>query len=410
MSSDRAVAGLLTRLDLGGEERGPLADLDAVVKDVFDIAGTVTGFGNPDWARLHGPATSDAAVICMLRDAGARIVGKAVTVEFTFGLEGHNRWYGTPPNPAAPDRLPGGSSSGSASAVAAGIVSVGLGSDTGGSVRIPASYCGLFGLRPSYGAISLAGATRYVPSLDVVGWCTQNLRTMRRVADVLLPGSARCEGPVILVRDAFENAETQVASAITTMCDAIAHSGRAVMDLRLCPGELDDLFTIQYTIHGREAWQSLGSWIESHNPSMAEETAARFRAASTISATDACKARQIRDTFRTRIRTLLAGGSVLAFPTSPCVAPRLNSDQAELDAIRRQTQRVTAISGLAGLAELTIPYARVDDLPVGLSLAAAPGRDRALLAFAEEIWGTSLTNPRTQLDSYEASRQEVATS
>lgn len=388
MKPHSSTAGVLTWLDIVGEQDGPITDLDVVVKDTFDIADTITGFGNPDWARRHAPATSDAAIVCMLRDAGARIVGKAATVEFTFGLEGRNVWYGTPSNPAAPDRLPGGSSSGSASAVATGIASVGLGSDTGGSVRIPASYCGLFGIRPSYGAISLAGAARYVPSLDVAGWFTRDLKTMRRVADVLLPHGISFEDHIILIRDAVDNADSEVVAAIASVCDSIRRSGRTVSELRLPISELDDLFTIQYAIHGREAWQSLGTWIESVGPAMAEETTARFRAASTITATDAREARQARDAFRMRMMSLLAGGSILAFPTSPSVAPRLDADQNELDVLRQRTQRVTAISGLCGLPEVTVPIAQVEHLPVGLSLAAAPGRDHALLTFAEEIWRT----------------------
>ncbi len=379
-------ASLIAELDLIGARDGPLVDLDVVVKDVFDIAGTVTGFGNPDWARRHGAATIDAAIVCMLRDAGARITGKTATVEFTFGLEGHNKWHGTPANPAAPDRLPGGSSSGSASAVAAGVASVGVGSDTGGSIRIPASYCGLFGLRPSYGAISLAGATRYVPSLDTAGWFTRDPLTMQRLADALLPASEPLNGPIIIVLDAFENADTDVASAVSATCDAIARSGRAVMDLRLCRGGLDDLFTTQYQIHGREAWQSLGPWIESAAPAMADETAVRFSAASAITAGEARGARSVRNAFSTKVRNLLSDGAVFVFPTSPCVAPRLDANSATLDAIRRQTQRVTAICGLAGFPEVTIPAVQINGLPVGLSLAAAAGRDRALLELATAIF------------------------
>lgn len=385
MSGRASETGLIARLDLEGERSGPLAGLDVVVKDVFDIAGMVTGFGNPDWARQHEPAANDASVVSMLRDAGTRIIGKTVTVEFTFGLEGHNRWYGTPENPAAPDRLPGGSSSGSASAVAAGIAAIGLGSDTGGSVRIPASYCGLFGLRPSYGMISLAGAARYVPSLDVAGWFTRDPDIMRRVGHVLLPSGGPLGGPLLLVRDALDNAEPQVAEIIAAVCDAIAASGRGMVELRLCRDGLDQLFNTQYTIHGREAWQSLGPWIESNKPAMAEETASRFRSASTISAADARAARVVREAFRARLCALLAGGGVLAFPTSPSPAPRRDADRAALDALRRQTQRVTAISGLAGLPEITIPVGLCGGSPVGLSLAAAPGRDRALLELVCDI-------------------------
>ncbi|MEE3504082.1 amidase [Acidiphilium acidophilum] len=396
MSTQDAEGGLIARLNLEGAEGGPLAGLDVVVKDVFDIEGTVTSFGNPDWARRHEPASSDAAVVARLRDAGARITGKTVTVEFTFGLEGHNHWYGTPRNPAAVDHLPGGSSSGSASAVAAGIASVGLGSDTGGSVRIPASYCGLFGIRPSFGAISLAGAARYVPSLDVAGWFARDPCTLRGVGRALLTGGAPLGGPVLLVRDAFDNAESPVAAALASACDAIARTGRGMVDVRLYPNGLDHLFTAQYTIHGREAWQSLGPWIEAVGPVMAEETSSRFRAASRIGAAETRAARAAAETFRARIRALLAGGGVLAFPTSPCPAPRRDADRATLEAVRHATQRVTAIAGLAGLAEITLPTSLCNGLPVGLSLAAAPGCDHALLDLACDIWRETHYDPAYQ--------------
>lgn len=379
--------GLIAGCRLDGHAAGPLAGLDVVVKDVFDIAGTVTGFGNPDWARLHAAATSDAAVVSRLRDAGARIVGKTTTVEFTFGLEGTNRWYGTPINPAARDRLPGGSSCGSASAVAAGLAGLGLGSDTGGSVRIPASYCGLFGIRPSYGAISLAGAMPYVPSLDTAGWLARDPHTMRRVGRELLPCGQALHGPFMLLRDAFDNAQPEVAAALASVCEALARSARGMHELRLCPQGLEPLLEMQATIHGREAWQSLGPWIKSVGPAMADETAERFRAASAIDAGAAQAARAAREAFHARVHALLAGGAVLVFPTSPCVAPSRDADRVALNAIRRQTQRVSAICGLAGLPEVTLPVARAGGLPVGLSLAAGRGRDHALLELAEQLWG-----------------------
>ncbi|MEY4794224.1 MAG: hypothetical protein RL724_1160, partial [Pseudomonadota bacterium] len=140
-----------------GAASGPLAGLSFAAKDLFDVAGTVTGYGNPDWAATHAPATRDAMVITQLLQAGASLAGKTKTVELAYGLTGENVWQGTPKNPAAPDRFPGGSSCGSAAATAAGLVDFAMGSDTGGSVRIPASYCGVFGIRPSWGAVSLAG-------------------------------------------------------------------------------------------------------------------------------------------------------------------------------------------------------------------------------------------------------------
>lgn len=152
-----------------GVAEGPLAGLRFAAKDIFDIAGHVTGGGNPDWARTHGSATAHAPVVQKLLDAGATLIGKTITDELTRGILGVNAHYGTPVNPAAPDRVPGGSSSGSASAVAGGLVDFALGSDTGGSVRIPSSFCGLYGLRPTHNRIPLEGILEQSASFDTIG-------------------------------------------------------------------------------------------------------------------------------------------------------------------------------------------------------------------------------------------------
>ena len=171
---------------LRGASEGPLAGLTFAAKDVFDIAGSRTGFGNPAWLESHPPATSTAPAVQLLLDAGADMVGKTVTDEITYSLSGQNAHYGTPLNSAAPGRIPGGSSSGSASAVAGGLVDFALGTDCGGSVRLPASYCGILGIRPSHGRISLEGVAPFTWSFDVAGWFARDADVFAKVGDVLL--------------------------------------------------------------------------------------------------------------------------------------------------------------------------------------------------------------------------------
>src|SRR5918911_522317 len=186
---------------LVGKTDGPLAGLRAAVKDMYDIAGTRTGGGNPDWLRAQAPASANAAAIEQLLDAGATIIGKTVCDEFFFSLAGVNAHYGTPLNPRAPGRLPGGSSSGSASATAAGACDFALGSDTGGSVRVPAAFCGIYGIRPTHGRVHLAGAMAMAPSFDVAGWFASGPGVFRRVGEVLLEGTshaARIEKLIVL--------------------------------------------------------------------------------------------------------------------------------------------------------------------------------------------------------------------
>ena len=174
-----------------GAAEGPLAGLTFAVKDLYDTAGDVTGYGNPDWARTHAPATQDAAVVMALLDAGARLVGKTKTVELAYGLTGENVWHGTPINPAAPDRFPGGSSCGSAAAVAAGLCDIAMGSDTGGSVRIPASYCGDLRHPPVLGRGQPDRGLPAGPAYDTAGWFAARAGLLRRAGEVLLPPGAR---------------------------------------------------------------------------------------------------------------------------------------------------------------------------------------------------------------------------
>lgn len=385
MNQPGSQSGIIKALAIEATGEGPLAGLAFGVKDLFDIKGEVTGFGNPDWARTHPPATAHAAVVAALLEQGARITAKTATVELAFGLEGRNIWYGTPVNPAAPDRLPGGSSSGSASLVASGGVDFALGSDTGGSVRIPASYCGLFGIRPSHGAISLFGAAPLAPSFDTPGWFTREADLLHRIGAVLLPESPPLTGPFFVVNEAWANAEAPVREALAPVRDAIGRSLGGLLGLDLAPEGLDALADARRVLQGREAWASLGGWIESVKPELGPVIAARFAAGAAITAAQANAARKFRRRFQQRIDTLLAHGAVLIVPTSPCPAPPRDVEAARTEAVRTATQRVGAISPLAGIPEVTLPVARVDGAPVGLSLLAGRGRDLALLALAKQL-------------------------
>jgi amidase len=155
--------------DLEPYQDGDLRNLTFAVKDCIDIKDKVTGCGNPTWQKTHPPATVNAICVEQVLNQGATCIGKTITDEITFSLDGENAHFGTPLNPKAPERVPGGSSSGSASAVACGLVDFALGTDTGGSIRVPASNCGIYGMRPSSGTISSAGIMPFAPSFDTAG-------------------------------------------------------------------------------------------------------------------------------------------------------------------------------------------------------------------------------------------------
>jgi len=376
------------RVEIAGAPGGVLSALSFAVKDLYDVAGQPTTYGNPDWARTHPPAAATAPCVTALLQAGAHLRGKTKTVELAYGLTGENIWHGTPTNPAAPDRFPGGSSCGSAAAVAAGLVDFAMGSDTGGSVRIPASYCGIFGIRPSWGAVSLAGACGLAPSLDTAGWFAARAGILARVGEVLLPqDSGGPLGPLVKVDEAWMNAIPATAAALAEpLMGAERLLGRALR-AEVVPEGLATLYEHFRCIQAEEAWAALGSWVEAVRPQFGPGVGERFAAAKQMDPAKAAAGRAFRRQFQLRMQALLAGGAVLVYPTSPVPAPKLGIPLSEQNAVRERTIGVTAIAGLAGLCEVTLPVAKAEGAPVGLSLVAASGRDRALLALAVALAG-----------------------
>jgi len=362
---------------------GRLSGLSFAVKDLFDVAGSVTTYGNPDWAETHPSAITTAPVVTALLQAGAQLVGKTKTMELAYGLTGENVWHGTPINPRASDRFPGGSSCGSAAAVAAGLVDFALGSDTGGSVRIPASYCGLFGIRPSHGSVSLAGARPLAPSFDTCGWFTRAAALLAELGEVLLPGGGQAvDGPLLRVEEAWVNAQPAVAEALHPVMERLEKLRGRALGIRLVPEGIDSMFDHFRTVQAEEVWASLGGWVEATKPKFGPGIAERFAAAKATDAAVAAPGHAFRRVLQARVRPILAGGAVLVYPTSPCPAPLLTASQAEQNLVRQATIGVTAIAGLCGLPEVTLPAGSVNGAPVGISLVAGPGMDRGLLAFA----------------------------
>src|SRR5947199_3820918 len=202
------------RFRIEGRAGGPLSGLTFAAKDLFDVAGHPTGGGNEDWAKTHPIPARHAWAVQTLLDAGADLIGKTITDEVSLGILGENPFYGTPANPRAPGRVPGGSSSGSAAAVAAGICDTALGTDTGGSVRVPASFCGLYGIRPTHGRLDLTGMMSQAPSSDTTGWFARDAETFARVSAILLgePIPDALPNRLIVATDAFALADPETAA------------------------------------------------------------------------------------------------------------------------------------------------------------------------------------------------------
>ena len=375
-----------THVGVTGSGKGPLAGLTFGVKDIYDIAGHKTGFGSPDWLATHAPATDTAPVVARLLAAGADMLGKTQTDELTYSLNGENAHYGTPINVNAPGRIPGGSSSGSAAAVAGGLVDFALGSDTGGSVRAPASFCGIYGMRPTHGRISLEGACALAKSFDVAGWFARDAALLERVGQVLLGAeNAVAPGELLLAQDALavlDAATTEALQPALARISAVLGTPRPVT---VSAEGLPQWFQAFRVLQGAEIQAQLGDWVARTQPKLGPGVRERMQWVATISAEDVARAQLVRAAVRRRLDELLAGNAVLVLPTVSDIAPLLNTPAAELDDFRARAMSLLCIAGLAGLPQVNLPLATVRGCPLGLSLIAAHGNDALLLALARRI-------------------------
>jgi amidase len=372
---------------LEGVAGGPLSGLTFAAKDIFDIIGYVTGGGNPDWKATHESAKRTAWVVSMLVEAGATMVGKTITDEITRGIFGENAHYGTPMNPRAPGRVPGGSSSGSAAAVAGGLVDFTLGSDTGGSVRVPASFCGLYGLRPTHGRLPLDGILLQAPSYDTIGWFARDADLFARIGSVLLQSEMPQVRPrhLVIAEDAFEVADQAVQDALQPIVDRVASITDNCTTARLAATRLTDWSGQQQMLQGREAWETVKDWIDRVNPRFSFEVAERYRFASAISGADIEAAKAVRAAIIERMTTILSDGAVVCLPTTPTPAPPVGERLSTRNILRPRISALTCIAGTTGMPQINLPLAEVDGLPVGLSLLGAKGSDGMLIAFARDM-------------------------
>jgi amidase len=366
---------------VAGETSGPLAGLTAAVKDMYDIAGYRTGGGSPEWLQAHPAPQSTAPAVRKLLDAGATIIGKTICDEFFYSVSGANAHYGTPINPHAPDRLPGGSSSGSASATAAGACDFALGSDTGGSVRVPAAFCGIYGIRPTHGRIDLSGAMAMAPSFDVAGWFANGPGVFRRVGAVILDGgrSAAAIDQLIVLDDAFEEADADVAALLRSALADMAAALPSARSQRIAPKGLEGWRESFRIMQAGEVWRSFGEFVSKHQPQLGPGIRERMEFASKVSQAEVARARADHAQARERIRAVAQPGTVLALPTAPCVSPLVSTPAAALESFRTRVMRLTCIAGHGGLPQVNLPIGTVAGVPAGLSFIGWGGGDEDLL-------------------------------
>ncbi|QCQ90359.1 amidase family protein [Rhodococcus sp. SGAir0479] len=372
---------------------GPAPDLTVAVTDLLAVEGQRIGAGNPAWLGQAAAETATAESLDRLLAGGAVMAGIAQTTDFGFGHSGVNAAYGTPPNPAAPGRVPGGSTSGAATAVARGIAKAGIGPDTTGSVRIPAAYQGLYGFGPTLGAVSTAGMLPLSRTFDTLGWLAADAATVAAVGDLLLPRTGNVDFDAAVTSPGLNAvADHRVQPAIR---DAHAQWRRSALptltDEDFDIAALPDWYDAVVAVQGYEAWQQHGGWVSTATGTVGDEARANFLAASRVS--EATYLRSV-DEVRTageEVRRFL-GSRVLLLPTTGSPAPSRADDPADirLAALLRTTGLLTTVASIAGLPTATVPVRTADGAPVGLSLVGPAGRDRDVLALAERVAGTGV--------------------
>ena len=368
-------------------KKGELSGLSFAVKDVFAIKGHRSTAGNPDWLKTHPEAKETAPSISLLLNSGARLEGTTITDELMYSLNGENYHYGTPINPKDPKRIPGGSSCGSAVAVAAGLTDFAIGTDTGGSIRIPSSYCGIYGIRPTHDFVNMEGVIPLAKSFDTVGWMARDAETLWKVGNVLIEEETETVPftRMIMANDAWELIEPHAKEALLAELEnwdtsSLTHSQTVLADEGLA--EWAETFRM---LQGREIWEEHGDWIEQFNPSFGPGISERFQWASTIAEADIAPYLEKRRMIQEKMEKLLKNDGILIIPTSPGKAPLLNLSVEELEVRRSRTFQLCCIAGLTGLPQVNIPLAEVDGVPVGVSVIAGKRQDKRLLLLAASL-------------------------
>jgi amidase len=369
------------RVTLPGAAEGPLAGLTFAAKDLFEVAGTRSGWGNPDRLAEAPVSMTTASALIPALAAGATLIGKTHTDELASGMFGENPHYGPPINPRAPGRVPGGSSSGSAAAVAAGLCDFAFGTDTGGSVRVPAGFCGIFGIRTTHGRISTAGLMPMAPSFDTVGWFARDAALLRRIGAAYV-GTAEPRAPrLLLAEDAFGICVPEVGAALRA---AAARLGPATPVTLYEEGVAYWLETFR-TLQLGELWAAHGTWAMQPGRRLSPLVGERIGLAGQVRTEAIAAAWSAREALAARLRALLGEDGLLVLPTAHDLPPPVGAPVAAQIAFRDRTLALTCVASLCRLPQVSLPAGALDGVPVGLSLVGPPHGDAALLAAAEML-------------------------
>ncbi len=370
---------------------GTLDGLGLAVKDMFAIEGHVSSFGHPRWRETHSPWKYTAPLLEKLLSAGASIAGLAKLDQLAWSIVGNAGEGVAPLNSAYPERFTCGSSSGPASAVAAGLADVGVGTDTGGSIRVPAAACGLYGLRPTHGLISTEGVLPLAPSFDTVGVLASDLAALRQVLEVMADVHAgEPVRRVFVPSDGLAEVTEATSDAVRSVAAALAHSvGCELAHWELgtfCNSEVSDLFS---RIQARQVWTMHGPWLAANVGALAADVARRARRGKELSAMPADDLVDDEGAWHAYTEALsqaLPGEAVAVLPVMTDLPPLRTASAAELREFRASTFRYTTPASLAGRPELVIPVRTVASGKwIGVGILGRVGGDSELVRLAAEI-------------------------
>ncbi|WP_462413242.1 amidase [Neobacillus sp. Marseille-QA0830] len=379
---------------------GSLKGLSFAVKDVFEIKNICNSAGNPDWLRTHPPGESYAPVIRDLLKQGAFLKGTTHTDELMYSLNGENYHYGTPINPQGRDRIPGGSSSGSAVAVAAGLVDFALGTDTGGSVRIPSSYCGLYGIRPTHGLVNIEGVIPLAKSFDTVGWMARDPKLLGEIGKTLIPKSEHSKEnhhfqQFYFETEAWSYVEEDTKESLLIVTDFLKELNSNHRYINTAEEGLSNWAELFREIQGIEIWKEHGAWIQEVSPQFGPGIAERFQWASKLNSSEYDSLYSIKTKLKKHLSQLLGDNGLLIIPTAPGEAPLRNLSVGEMEQYRSKTMKLTCIAGLTGFPQVTIPIVKANGLPIGLSFIANQNQDLKLLEWVARF--TALLNEKIKV-------------
>ncbi len=384
---DKWNAFMNDHLNIQQTESGPLKGLSFGVKDVFEIKDYRSSAGNPDWFQSHQASKRHAPVINQLLERGACLKGTTHTDELMYSLNGENFHYGTPVNPRASDRIPGGSSSGSAVAVSAGVVDFALGTDTGGSIRVPSSYCGIYGFRPTHGLVDSTGVIPLAKSFDTVGWMTRDPNLLLAVGEVLIdkgPNDMEGFSSMFFENEAWSYLDNQTKGSYLRKIEVLKENYSAQY-VNIAKGGLSKWAELFRNNQGIEIWDEHGDWIKRVNPAFGPGIAERFQWASTLNRERLSEYEEERELIKDQLSELLNKNGLLVLPTTPGEAPKRNLSVEKMEQYRSKTMKLTCIAGLSGFPQVTIPLIKENGIPIGLSFIANHHSDLKLLRWVQQL-------------------------